>query len=93
MNSCNFLQCVFHVEFSIPISIYDFTTLNVVGSVVIKSFFIVEDIFSDVHLENVPPFTDNAVSILKFSTLSLISNCKAKFNMFNWILSECIQYY
>ena len=33
-----------HMEFSLPISIYDFTTFNVVDSVVIKLFIIAEDI-------------------------------------------------
>ena len=46
------------MEFSISILIYDFTTLNVVGPVVIRALFIVEDTFSDVHLENVSHFID-----------------------------------
>ena len=39
-------------DFSIPISTYDFTALNVMGSVVVKLFFIREEIFSDVHFIN-----------------------------------------
>ena len=57
------------MEFSIPISIYDFMT-NVAGSSY-QIIFICRGHFSDVHLENVSHFTDQCCTL--YQTLSTLS--------------------